>query len=135
MKVLRPICPNTHPEAQQSPGGTAWLGTASTQQRKQCGVPLWGRGSGSDTAGLGLALGSGRGGRALTVGHHNQRGLLDSGTLTWAQQDGIKVQPLCGEGVSNQGSVGMSDSRAAPSTHHTGGFPDLVGVSGCGCPN
>lgn len=69
------------------------------------------------------------------MGHHNQGGLLGRGTLTWTQQDGIEVQALCGDGISNQGSVGMSDSRTAPSTHHTGGSPALVGVSGCGCPN
>lgn len=40
--------------------------------------------------------------QALTMGHHNQGGLLGSGPLAWAHQDGIKVQAPCG---GREGSV------------------------------
>lgn len=41
-------------------------------------------------------------GQALTMGHHNQGGLLGSRTLTWVHYDGIKVQVPCG---GREGSV------------------------------
>lgn len=76
-------------------------------------------------------------GQALTMGHHNQGGLLGSGTLTWAHQDGIKVQAPCGsrKGVLGSSEDGGEQPEPTLGTHRTGDAPARVGAAGCGCPS